>query len=643
MGRDQMLPMFRDEDRIIETQFEILRSRSLARRVINILNLQNVPAFTGPGLDKIQDPEEREIFLVDKFLGDLDASRVKKTDLINISFNSPDKVLAQKVANIMAGEYMQFEIDSKNQSFFHIKTWLEKQLEQLGKRVEGSQKKLYEYGEAGDIISAEEKDNIVIQKYIELSGLLTKASAERIGKEAQFKEIREKGGGASPVTNNPLIQGLRQESARQHARVASLQKAYLPGHPKLQADEAQLRGLQSRLNAEIQNLRTSVESDYEAARRAENLLLEALEKQKDKVAAIQKKLVQYKILKRDVETNEELYKGLLSRMKEAAVASTMVPSNVAVIDPAEKPLIPFKPKKFRNMFLAVLVGLMGGVMLAFAIEYFDDTIKTGEEAERICHLPVLGIVPLHRRPPKELPQGERNPEAGLITYQDPRSMVADAIFVVRTSVLLSVPGSPPQAIMITSPNPLEGKTTIASNLAIALAAGGRKVVLVDGDLRRPSAHKSFGVNAQPGLSDVLTGGMTCEQVLQATTVPTLYVMAAGPIPPNPATLLGSTAFKDAIGYLRDEFQHIIIDTPPTMSLPDSRVISSMADAVILVLRHNYTPRETARMTRQMLTQVHADIIGVILNQVSYQKRGYGGYYYRKYHYYYYSSEGRKSS
>ncbi len=633
-GSDPLTTIFRDDERALDTQFAILRSRSLGKRVINAFHLQDHPDY------KIFDekeekptPEVSDTILTNAFLGNLSTDRVKKTDLINVSFNSTDKFLAQRIANILAEEYVQFEIDCKSQSFVHIKKWLEKQLVQLGNKVEGSQRKLYEYGDQGDFLSLDDKDNVIIQKYIELSSLLTKAQSERIAKEAQYRQIKEKGTGASVITNNALIQGLRKDMAQQHARVLSLEKIYLPDHPKLKAEKANLQGLQERSNSEIQGIRNTIETDYEAARRTENLLLEATENQKRQVSDLQKKLVQYKILKRDVETSEELYRGLLARMKEASVASTMVPSNVAIIDPAETPLSPFKPKKTKNLMIAVLIGLLGGVFLAFTVEYFDDSIKTAEEAERVCQLPTLGLVPLFARNTKELAQSGHG-APGLITYKDPKSMVADAIFVVRTSVLLSIPGGPPEAIMVTSPNPLEGKTTMAINLAIALAMDRRKVVIVDGDLRRPSVHKHFKQASHPGLSDLLTGNASCQDVLQTTEIPNLFLLPCGPVPPNPVNLLGSSAFRETMEYLRGEFDHIVVDTPPTLSIPDSRVISSVVDAVILVLKHHHTPRETARLARQVLGQVHAGVIGTILNQVVVQKLRYGGYYYKRYHYYY---------
>jgi succinoglycan biosynthesis transport protein ExoP len=631
-SREAMNPWLRDDDRTQETIFNVMRSRSLARRVIKLLNLKDQPSFKpeeGKEGEKVS-AEEAESNMVDVFLANLHTTPIRKSDLIRISYSSPDKNLARKIINVFTEEYMQFEIDCKNQSFTQIRQWLGKQIAQLGTRVEGSQRKLYQYGEAGQILSQEDKDNAVFQKYMELNALLTKASADRIAKESQYRQITKKGSAASPITNNPLVMDLRKQISTESAKVAGLKKIYLANHPKLMAEEANLNGLKSRLNSEIKNIQATVAADYGVARRAENLITEALEAEKRKIADLQKRLVQYKILKRDVDANEELYKGLLSRMKEAAISSTMVSSVLSVVDPAETPLYPYSPRKFRNMALAIIMGLGGGIFLAFIVEQFDDTIKTVEEAETVCQLPILGIVPLLRRNKglALLGQGDgaSSQETGLIPYDNPKSIVADAIFGVRTSVLLSGPAGPPATIMVTSPNPSEGKSTMSANLAISLAIDGRKVLLIDADMRQPSIHKFFNLPPMPGLSDAITGSASYHDVIRATEIPNLSIITAGTTPPNPASLLGSKVFKDTLESLREEFQHIIVDTPPTLGMPDSRILSPIIDSAILVLKYNSTSRETARAARMMLSQVHTKLIGLVLNQVSSQGNGYSSYY-----------------
>jgi polysaccharide biosynthesis transport protein len=627
-SQNNAMPFWRDDERVFETQAQVMRSRTLARRVIKLLKLQEHPLFaTGKkeGAEAVP-PETAESMIVDSFLGNLSIDPVRKSDLIRVSYSSPDKNLAQQVPNVFAEEYIQFEIDAKNQSFAQIRRWLGQQLTQLGDKVEVSQRTLYKYGENGEILSPEEKDNVVVQKFVELNGLLTKASTERIAKEAQYRQIEERGIAASPITNNPLVIDLRKQISTESAKVASLKKIYLANHPTFMAESANLAGLTARLNGEIHNIRATVRADYEAARRSENLIAEALEAEKKKVVDLQKHLVQYKILKRDVDANEELYKGLLSRMKEAAVASTMVTSNLSTIDRAEKPLYPFLPKKSKNLALAIILGLFGGVCLVFIIEHFDDSIKTAGEAETVCQLPMLGIVPFLKRNTGLALLGQdagaTGQERSLILYSNSQSMVADAIFGVRTSVLLSGPAGPPATIMVTSPNPSEGKSTISANLAISLAVDGRKVLLIDADMRQPSLHKLFTMPPSPGLSDAITGAAALPEAIRPTEIPNLSIITAGTTPPNPASLLGSEVFKDILKGLQDEFQHVIIDTPPTLGMPDSRILSPILAATILVIKHQSTSRETARGARLMLSQVHAKLIGIVLNQVSSQGNGY---------------------
>lgn len=636
VGSQNAPSFFRDDERVFETQAQVMRSRTLARRVIKLLKLQEHPLFATKNEEgaKPVSPEAAESMMVDSFLDDLHVEPVKKSDLIRVSFSSPDKNLAQQVPNVFAEEYVQFEIDAKNQSFAQIKRWLGQQLTQLGDKVEASQRTLYKYGENGEILSPEEKDNVVVQKFVELNGLLTKASTERIAKEAQYRQIEAKGIAASPITINPLVMDLRKQISTESAKVASLKKIYLPNHPTFMAEAANLAGLNARLASEIHNIRATVRSDYEAARRSENLIEEALEAEKKKVVNLQKQLVQYKILKRDVDANEELYKGLLSRMKEAAVASTMVTSNLSTIDRAEKPLKPILPKKGRNLALAIILGLFGGVCLVFIIEHFDDSIKTAGEAETICQLPMLGMVPLSRRN-KGLALLSQDADAtgqerGLILQSHSQSMVADAIFGVRTSVLLSGPTGPPATIMVTSANPSEGKSTISANLAISLAVDGRKVLLIDADMRQPSLHKLFNVPPSPGLSDAITGAAALSEVIRPTETLNLSFITAGTTPPNPASLLGSQVFRDILKGLQEEFQHVIIDTPPTLGMPDSRILSPGMAATILVIKHQSTSRETARAARLMLSQVHAKLIGIVLNQVSSKGNGYGSHYSKYY-------------
>ena len=371
--------------------------------------------------------------------------------------------------------------------------------------------------------------------------------------------------------------------------------------PDYKAQTTKMKDLRQRLNQEIRRLETSIRADYEAASRAESLLQKEFDLQKAKVIDLQNSLVQHHILKRDLQTNQTLYEGLLARMKEASVASTMVASNVSVITPAEAPYKPWIPQPLLFMALALVIGSMGGVMTAFFVEYLDSSIKTTEELEKVCHIPALGVVPLFSGNSKKLAQDEQG-SIGLIPYNQPMSMLSEAIFHIRSSIMLSISEAPPQVIVVTSANPDEGKSTMASNLAVAMASPDRKCLIMDCDLRKPSLHKVYSLPLQPGLTNYLTGNATLEEIIRPTGVPNLYFIPAGPTPPNPNELFNSAAFKNLINHLRQEFHHIIIDSPPIIGFADGRSIAANADGVVLMVKHHSTTREAGRLAVQLLSQ-----------------------------------------
>ena len=574
-----------------------------------------------------------------------------------MAFQSPDKSLAQRVVNAIADEYMYLSIDRRNESFALVRKWLDKQLQEMAGKVQEAQKKLYKFGQKTDIYTLEDKDNVVVQKFIDLSSLLTKAQAEKMAKEAQYQQIKDKGPNAPLIVNHPLVATLRQQLVAQQAKVSAMQKVFRGDHPDLQAEQANLAELQSRLQAEVQRLQESVKADYEAANRTEKLLSDSFSDQKGQMVKLQDNLTDFQILKRDAQTNEQLYQALLARVKEANIAGTMVPSNVAVIDPARLPDKPFKPKTRRDLALAAVLGLTLGVGLALLMEHLDDSIKSVDDLERACNLPSLGILPLlgsngritlsHREksegvgdlalsPPAAARQRRTVAEAAdmdLIVYKHPKSMVSEAIRHIYSSIMLSASGRPPGAIMVTSPNPSDGKTMIASNLALSYALNERKVVMIDCDLRKPRLHQIFQLDSQPGLSNYLTGSATLEEILRPTAIPNLTVITAGATPPSPGNLLNSEIFKDLLAQLRQQFHHIIIDTPPVLGFADARFISALVDGVLLVTKHNFTHKSAGRLAHQLLSQ--APILGAVLNCVGTHGQAYGGYYYY-YQYKYYS-------
>lgn len=635
-----------------QTQYKILQSRSLAQRVIQALKLQEHPDFKPKGVKNSNISETAlEEGMVDIFLSKLKVTPIRNSYLLEVSFQSPDKYLTQKVVNAIADEYMYLSIDRRNESFALVRKWLAKQLQEMSAKVYEGQKSLYKFGQQTDIYTSEDKDNVIVQKFIDLNALLTKAQAEKMAKEAQYQQIKDKGPNAPLIVNNPLISSLRQQVVGQQAKVSSMQKVFLSGHPDMQVEKAHLAELQSRLHSEVQRLQESVKADYEAAKRTEKLLSDSFSDQKGQMIKLQNNLTEYQILKRNSQTNEQFYQALLARVKEANIASTMVPSNASVIDPAPLPESPFSPNTRRHLMLAAFLGLTLGVGLALLIENLDDSIKSPDDLERACNLFSLGNLPqidgsrritlsprgkpasaILRYFPR-LQHSTPNPieaaDLDLVVYKNPRHPIAEALRHTQTSIMLSVSGRPPAAIMVSSPNPSEGKTMVASNLALSFAMSGHQVVLVDCDTRKPRVHQIFQLDLQPGLTNYLTGNATLPEVLRSTSIPNLTIMSAGTHPPSPVNLLNSEVFKDLLNQLRKQFQTIIIDTPPMLAFTDARIISVLVDGVLLVTRYLSTHKSAGAQAQHLLSQINAPIMGAVLNGIN-TSEGFGGYYYYNY-------------
>jgi capsular exopolysaccharide synthesis family protein len=354
---------------------------------------------------------------------------------------------------------------------------------------------------------------------------------------------------------------------------------------------------------------------------------------------MKEKAIQYNILKREADTNKELYKGLLQRMKEAGVSAGITASNIQILDRAESPTKPYKPNMRLNLLLATMIGLFFGVGMAFFFEYLDNTVKTPEDVEQLIRLPSFGMVPAisHERR-NRLERGDSYP-VELVAFGAPKSILAEAYRNIRTSILLSFSEKPPKKIAISSPNPAEGKTTTVINTAIALSQTGARVIIIDTDMRKPRIHQVFEKENGTGLSSFLSGNADLEAIIMKTEIPNLYYIPSGPIPPNPSELLGSNLFKIMMGSLGEQFDHMILDTPPLLGFADSVIVSTTVDGVILVVSGGKTPRQTLQRAKAVLLQVNAKILGVVINRVDIQRGEYGYYYYR-YHYYY-GKDGKK--
>ncbi len=646
-----------------QTQYKILESRSLAKRVIQSLKLSEHPEFHKNPETPFQrwkadllhsvtalfssspsngEPSgtEKDTILINQFLGKLKVEPIRNSRLVKIHFDSNFPDLSSRVADELAAGYLQQNLEARFHATEQARDWLTKQLEDLKAKVERAEEALQAFGSKHDIISLEEKENVIIQRLNELNEILTKAEAERMGKEALYKQTKDRHFDSLPsILENKLIMDLKQAFIHLEAQYTKLSETFKPDYPEMVRLKAQMETVQKRLNNETEKIIASIKNDYESSLRRESLLRQSFEQQKARVMVMKEKAIQYNILKREADTNKELYKGLLQRMKEAGVSAGIMSSNIQVVDKAEFPTKPFKPNKQLNLILAAVVGLFLGVGLAFFFEYLDNTIKTPEDVEQLIRLPSFGMVPdisSHRR--RQLEKGATYP-VELITHGHPKSMLSVAYRSIRTSILLSFSERPPKRIAITSPNPAEGKTTTVINTAIALSQTGASVIIVDTDLRKPRIHKVFTEDNGVGLSNFLSGNAGLEAIIKKTEIPNLYYIPSGPIPPNPSELISSNLFKSMLQSLDERFDHIVFDSPPVLGFADSIILSTFVDGMILVATGGKTPRETLQRAKGMLLQVNAKILGVVINRVNIERSEYGYYYYR-YHYYY-GKEGKK--
>ena len=435
-----------------------------------------------------------------------------------------------------------------------------------------------------------------------------------------------------------LLETLRGKQADLKIQVADLNTQFGPSYPKLAQLNNQLKEVDSQIQGEMKKIASKVRGQYMTALQRENMLHDALERQKQEANKLNESAIEYNILKRDAETYRLLYEGILQKLKEAGVSAGLKANNFHIVDSARPPTYPIEPNIPRNLGFAALLGLASGVGLAFLLEGLDNTIRTTEQAQMISGLAPLGMIPLGSKSAREGPNPKRLVIASskeaveLVTQVRPQSQMAESYRALRTSLLLSNLGSPPKVIMVTSALPQEGKTTTSINCAVVLAQKGVRVLLIDADLRRPSIHKTLGMGPRSGLSNVLTGSSTLEQTITRTAIlPNLFVLPAGTPPPNPAELLASANMRDVLAQLREQYDHIVVDTPPSLSVTDAVVLSPRADAVVLVIRSGQTSKQALRRARDILAQVNAKVVGVLLNAVDLSSPDY---------YYYYEYQGK---
>jgi polysaccharide biosynthesis transport protein len=645
-------------DDYYQTQYKILQSRALARRTIDALRLWDHPllgggaaangpafsilhpstyalAFGAPRTTKAGTPAVNETKVqsrvIDRFLAGLAVSPVRNSRLVDVSYNSPDPVFSTDVTNALAKAYIEQNLEFKFLATKEASDWLGERLGEQKKQVETSEQALQRYREQTDSVSLEDKQNVVVQKLADLNAAVTRAKTERIQKETLYNQVRVMNDRTAldtvaAVLSNTFIQQQKTEIAELQRQRVQLGEKLGARHPDMLKLSSAIQAAEAKLQAETAKVVQSLKNDYLASLSQEQSLMAALDAQKRDAQSLSRKGIDYGALQRDATSNRQIFDSLMQRTKETGIAGELKTSNIRVVDPAEEPRNPASPNKTFNLSLGLFGGLVFGLGLSFFFEYMDNRIKAPDELTAHLGLTYLGMVPA-------LPgKAGRDP---LITGPTPQGF-AEAFRAIRTSVLFSCATEGGRSILVTSTGPSEGKTVVSSNISIALAQAGQRVLLVDGDMRKPRIHSVLAVNQEPGLSNVLVGTSKVSEAVHKTAVANLWVLPAGVIPPNPAELLGARRFKDLLATLQKHFDWVILDTPPVMAVTDSCVVAHLTNGVLFVVGAEMTSRYSAARAIEQIVHAKGHLMGGVLNRVDlahnpyyysqYYRREYGSYY-----------------
>lgn len=656
-----------------QTQIKMLQSESLLERVINRLNLQRSQQagrwmvyasrvrrlFGSSNSSRLLGREE----LIQQAKNNLTVRAAGETRLLEVRYESPDPKLAADFANTLVSEYIEQSQEMRWESTQRTAEWLTRHLDDMKGKLEQSEAELQDYARSSGLTFTSEKDNLAEVRLQELEEELSKAQADRIAKEARLEEAKGKPADSLPETlDDPTLREYHQKLTDLQRQLVELSATLTPAHYKVQRVQAQIDELQAAIKTQRGNILRRLANEYAAARRREEVLGQAYAEQQ-KIAADQStKAIHYNTLKREADSNRQLYQEMLQRVKQASLAAAMHASNVVVVDRAKPPLLPYRPKVFVNSALGLFSGVFLGLGFALLREHLDRRIKAPGDAEVCLNLPELGAIPMAEIPAsRQVSSGfpffskltlppAKNPsplsENGcpeLATWQGGPSLMAECVRTTLTSILWpDQNGNRPHVLVFASPCPGDGKTTVISNLSIAIAEIGRKVVLIDGDIRCPRLDKVFGVPNVWGLADVLSADTALETVaienlVCKTKITGLAVLPGGSSSASPLPLFYSPRMSRLLERLRGEFDMVMIDAPPMIHLADARVLGRLADGVILVVRAGQTTTESALLAAQRFAEDGTNVLGAVLNNFdpnTARPYGYRGYrkYYREYGY-----------
>ena len=635
-----------------ETQLELIRSRALMQRVAADMGLAS-----GEELGRLQSrsgwqnllskvlgesaessnngeqdpfsamtPEQLEGMAIGRLMGGVSVMPVGESELVRIQFTSTDPRFAVRAVNAVAEGYVTSNLERRFDSSAYAKSYLEDRLAELKVKLEDSERELVEFAQKEEIIGTQgSAGNLTEQNLDSVNAAFSTARAERVRIETRWRMAQASTGAVLAGMNDAgaLYKTLQDRRASLMSDYQNKLAIYKPNFPSMLELKAQIDEIERQLDQEAEAIKGAIKAEYDAAVAQEKVLAGMLNDMKAEVLDLQSRSIQYNILKREVDTNRELYEGLLQRYKEIGVAAGVSTNNIAIIDRAQwagriKPNPPF------NMAFGLFLGLLAGVALALLLEFLDDTVKTPEDVETKLCLVSLGVVP-------KLPK-QTTPQAAL---DDVRSAFSEAYRSIRTALQFSTEAGIPSVLAVTSTVPGEGKTTTAVTLARNFVLLGKRVLLIDADLRNPSVHKLLRLDNEKGLSNCLAGAAKPGEAIQLVDDGQLSVLSAGPLPPSPAELLAGARMVSLLTQAVERYDHIIIDSPPVVGLADAPIISNLSRGTLLVVESGRARVGAVQASVKRLLAARARLLGVVLTKYDVRTAGYGygSYNYVSYDYY----------
>ena len=598
----------------LQTQYRIIGSRNIAERAVKILQDAKQD---GPDL-KGGDP-------AGALMGMVTVDPIPDCHLVDVGVLNVDADRARDYANAIVQAYIEQSRDRRLKEVKDAVSWLSDQLKSYKQKKQEGDQKLLDFKKANDIVALEDRQTAATKKLRERLDAYNAAQTATAEKKSEYDKLKQLVDAAADkrtlagVLPSEVLSALVLQLEKLDEEKSELATRYKDLDPKMQHVEQERQSTIARIDDEVKRQVDAKYAAWQLAKANEDALGKEVDAAKDEALDVEQKLVKFNTMLSDSETAEKFYASLDQRFNEADLTSLFQRDNIHVVDPAREPGGPILPRVPLDLALALGAGLLAGVGSAFFLEYLDRSVKGPEDVEHATGVPFLGVIPL----------------AGneLESFEHPRSHVAEACRTVRTNILFAKPDAPTKTLLITSAAPSEGKSTTVVNLGIVFAAGGAKTLLVDTDLRRPRLHKIFGASNDRGLTNLIVGDGKIEDLVIATPAPGLFLLPSGPLPPNPAELLGSAAFQTVAKQLAAKYDRVLFDSPPVIAVTDPAVLSASVDAVVLIARAGGTARDLLAAARRRLADVHAPLIGVILNalDVEANRSAYGYYYYSHYY------------